>query len=223
VKIRPHYIFLFLLLAFSASAQDFPSPKGYVNDFAGVVDAESARRIEVLARELQQKTGVQIALVTVKDLNGGNIDDFAVRLFEAWGIGQKGKDNGLLLVNATEDRRIRFEVGYGLEGILPDGRVGQILDAYVIPRLLENQYGPAYLAGLTAAAQFIARDAGVTLEGVSDPEPARRGQPQPPAGISAGFIIFLLILFLLFGRRGGCLWALPWIMMSGGGRRGGST
>ncbi len=203
----------------SHALPNIPPPRGYVNDFAGVVDADAARRIEALARDLELRTGAQLALVTLPSLEGGDVQDTANRLFEAWGIGQKGKDNGVLLLDAIAERRVWIEVGYGLEGILPDGKVGAILDQYVIPRLSQGNRGEGYLAGLSVLAQIIAADAGVELDSAARAT-APRAQAPRGAGNLLGVLIALAVMFLLMSRRGGgCLWALPWIMMSGGGGR----
>jgi uncharacterized protein len=201
--------------------EKYPKPTGYVNDFAGVVEPEYARRIEALGQELAEKTGAQLVLVTVKNLNGNDVQDFANRLFKAWGIGQKGKDNGLLMVDAMEDRRVWIEVGYGLEGLLPDGKVGSILDQYVVPELRAGNRGAAYYGGLAAAADVIAADAGVTLGG-ERPAPVRsRGSRSDyDLGDILRLLPLLLIFLFIFGRRGGggCLW--PMIFMGMGGGRG---
>lgn len=218
-------ITLFLLpLALWAQPQPekYPKPTGYVNDFAGVVDYQSARQIDALCRELEDKTGAQMALVTVKNLGGNDIKDFANRLFSAWGLGQKGKDNGLLMVDAVEDRQIWIEVGYGLEGILPDGKVGAILDQYVVPEIKAGNRGAGYYAGLRAAADVVAQDAGVTLSGES---PAPRVRRVPHADRGVGNLIGLLVLFfiitMIFGRRGGgCFWPMIFMGGWGAGRRG---
>jgi uncharacterized protein len=216
---------ILLLVSFSAAAQTkFPESQGFVNDFAGVVDATSAQRLTALCTELQQKTGAEMALVTLTSLDGGDVQDTANRLFEAWGIGRKEKNNGLLMLDAIEDRRIWIEVGYGLEGILPDGRVGSILDQYVIPYLKSGERGTGYLSGLSVAAQIIAADAGVTLDGTYA-QPARRSsRGQNPGGFIP--IVILLILFMILARRrrgSGIGGGWPWLFMGGPGGFGGGS
>ncbi len=105
--------------------------QGLVNDFAGVIGGE-ASSIETLLRELEQKTGAQIAVVTLSSLEGGEISDFSNRLFERWGIGQVGEDNGALLLAAIEDRRVWIEVGFGLEPIIPDAMAGRIIASMTV-------------------------------------------------------------------------------------------
>ena len=117
------------------SAQTFPEPIGYVNDFARIIPSSDAQRMADLISELREKTGAEIAVVTMPDIGGEDYTEYANRLYEAWGLGQKGEDNGVLIFLTLQERKIRIEVGYGLEGILPDGKVGGILDEYVVPYL----------------------------------------------------------------------------------------
>ena len=220
MRFRITYLILsFLLLNLPIQAQQkIPQPRGSVNDFAGVIDAGTVQRIEALALELQQKTGAQIALVTLNSLDGGDVQDTANRLFEAWGIGQKGKDNGILFLDAIEERRIWIEVGYGLEGILPDGKVGAIRDEYIIPYLSRGDRSNGYWGGMAALASVIAADAGVELTGVPEVSPPRKSS-RTARGIG-GFIpiLFFIFLMIVMGRRGvGGLWILPWFFLGGGG------
>lgn len=219
MQLRTIYILFILLASLPAQAQQkLPQPRGYVNDFAGVIDAGTAQRIEALALELQQKTGAQIALVTLKSLDGGDVQDTANRLFEAWGIGQKGKDNGLLFLDAIEERRIWIEVGYGLEGILPDGKVGGIRDQYIIPYLSQGDRPNGYWNGMVALASVIAADAGVELTGVPQVSPPRQSS-RTARGIGGIIpILVFIILMILMGRRGGRgLWIFPFLFLGGGG------
>ena len=119
---------ILILLSLNVVAQQFPQPKGYVNDFANVIPPSQEQQINRICLELKQKTGAQIADVTIQTLGDNYIEDYAVRLFEKWGIGEKGKDNGVLVLNAIRERKIRIEVGYGIEGIIPDGKAGRIRD-----------------------------------------------------------------------------------------------
>jgi len=216
-------IFLLLLLALPArAAEDFPQPRGYVNDFAGVLDDATSRRIEALCLELEQKTGAQMALVTLKSLEGGDERDIANRLFEAWGIGQKGEDNGILFLDAIEERRIWIEVGYGLEGILPDGKIGEIRDRYVVPYHTKGDKASGYWGGMAALALVIAADADVTLSGVPTPPPVGRTS-RSTRGVGGIIIplLFFFFLMMLMGRRRGGFWLLPLILLGGGRGFGG--
>lgn len=127
-------------------------PDGFVNDFAGVVPAQQREALEQRVRLLQQKTGAELALVTVPSLEGGEIDDFTQKLFHRWGVGQKGRNNGAMLLVAIGDRRMRIEVGYGLEPILPDALAGRIINEDLRPLFRENRYAD----GLGRAVERIA-------------------------------------------------------------------
>jgi uncharacterized protein len=192
-------------------------PTGHVNDFAGVMSAGDRSATERLLTELEQKTGAQIAVVTLKSLDGGQIADFSTQLFERWGIGRKGKDNGILLLGATEERRgnrLRIEVGYGLEGVIPDAAAGRILDTYVLPGWNQGRYGTALATGAAAIAQRIATDHGVALSGV--PETIRRTSSE--RGAPWLNLILLLICIPVIIRHP---WILLFLLSSGGGSRGG--
>jgi uncharacterized protein len=204
------------LLCTNVFSQDFPEPRGYLNDFAQVVEAGAAAQIEALGRELEDKTGAQLAVVTIKSLGDEDDFDYAHRLFEKWGIGKKGKDNGVLLFLALGERkRVRIVTGYGIEGIMPDITAGRILDNYVIPKLRQRDYSGGLLAGTQAIAGLIAADAGVQITGTVRPNLARRSSRQE--GFSAGWLIILFILFIILSRSG-LLWPLLFSGGLGGGR-----
>ncbi len=184
-----------------------------VNDFAGVIGPD-ANAIETLLRELEQKTGAQVAVVTLSSLDGGEISDFSNRLFERWGIGQAGEDNGALLLAAIEDRQVWIEVGYGLEPIIPDAMAGRILDESVLPAFRQEQYAAGLAAGAATLALLIANNAGVELSGTIAAR-APVAQTRNPLG---GLLRFIVLLFLLpFIIRH------PWLalMLLSSGRMGG--
>jgi uncharacterized protein len=209
-----------LLLTFPAGSAAI-SPEqlqysGYVNDYARVIDAESARRLEALCGEVDRKTGAQIAIVTIESLEGESIEDFTNRLASRWGVGHKGDNRGLMILLAIGDRQSRIEVGYGLEPILPDGRVGSIQREWR-PLLRSGDYGGALLQATSQIAEIIARDRGVQL----DFQLPRRAQPrrEESEGPSwLGILVFLIFLLLVGG--GG---VLPWLfwLLSGSPRRRG--
>jgi uncharacterized protein len=172
------------------------SPQGYVNDFAGVIDAESHQKITALAEELDQKADAQLAVVTIHTLEGDTAQDFANRLFEKWGVGPKGKDRGVMVLLAIDDHKYWTEVGYGLEPILPDGKVGGF-GRQMLELLRQNQYGAALSQISFQIASTIAQDRGVTLnqQVPAAPAPTTESPGSPFDGLSA----FLLVLLLLFG------------------------
>ena len=156
--------FSYILLVNQAAvhAQALPKPSRYVSDFARVIDPSSLQRIERLCQELENKTGAQLAVVTIDSLKGEPIEDFAVKLFEQWGIGKKDKSNGLLLLIAVQDRKSKIEVGYGLEPVITDGISGEILRS-LRPYFRANQYGEGLYSGAFALASRVAENAGVRL------------------------------------------------------------
>ena len=127
-------------------------PTGDVNDFAGVLSAGEREALEQRCRELRERAGSQLVVVVLRSLQGGQIDDFAVKLFKQWGVGQEGKSNGVLLLVAIDDRKARVEVGYGLEPVLPDALAGRVLQEQLFPAFKQQKYA----AGLTAAVNRIA-------------------------------------------------------------------
>lgn len=134
-----------------------PAPSGYVNDFAGALDRSQAAQLEQICRQIDRQTGVQVALVIVADLAAEPITEVRNRLFEAWGVG-RADDRGLLVLHALEERRIEVETGYGLEGVLPDARVGAILDEAVMPHFKAGDFYSGYRDGLLAFGNFLMED-----------------------------------------------------------------
>ncbi len=194
------------------------NPTGYVNDFAGVFTPEQRQDLEQYLTELERKTTSQVSVVTVPSLEGSEISDFANRLFERWGIGRKGKDNGALLVAAIQDRKVWIEVGYGLEPIIPDAKAGRILDQYVIPSFKQENYGAGLSQGARAIGGIVAGETGAELD-----QPPTSGPPQPGGASQSigclGYII-IAILILVFIRHPFLFLFLLQILGGGGGGRG---
>jgi len=195
-----------LAAAFSAAAIDISKlkPQGYVSDFAGVVDARSKGELERYATLVKGRTGAEIAIVTVPTLDGDPIEDVANKLFQQWGIGVKGKDEGVLLLLAINDRRSRLEIGYGLEPILPDGMAGDVL-RQMRPALRESQYGDALIAAEAFIGGRIAQAKGVQLDGAPQPRVQRDEDGGiPPIVIIIGIIVIIIFLNSLSSSgRGG--------------------
>lgn len=217
-------LFVFVLVSFLtvASAQverPFPKPRGPVNDFANVIPPDYQEKMNAIATELYEKTGTAVVVVTMPDIGGAEYNDYVNRLYSAWGIGKKGEDKGVLIFVTVKERKMRIETGYGVEGILPDGLVGEIRDRYMIPYLKEDKYGEALLNGTLAVADVIAEHAGVKLTG----QMPERAPSKRQSGI--GFLpLFLIIIFLMFSfrrRRGSWIFFLPFLFGGGGGYRGG--
>jgi uncharacterized protein len=216
---------LFLALAANAvfAAEKYPSPRdAAVNDFANVIDQENAAKMEALAREVLAKTGTAVVVATVPSI-GENEDYnmYANGLYKAWGIGKKGEDKGVLIFLTVKERKIRIETGYGVEGILPDGLVGEILDKYVLPFLKEGNYGKGLYNAMYACSAYIAKDAHVQLG--DSPMPYRATVRPGKRNISVfEIVLFLIAAALLLGTRTGRS-MLPWLLLIflSGGRGGG--
>jgi uncharacterized protein len=140
---------LLLLASFSLGA-DIPFLTGRVTDNADILSKETRRTITESLKAHEQKTGNQIAVLTIRSLEGESIEEYAVAVFNAWKLGQKGKDNGILVVVAPNDRRMRIEVGYGLEGILPVGLAGSIIRTIMTPQFKTANYNGGIQAGIQA-------------------------------------------------------------------------
>jgi uncharacterized protein len=212
---------LFLIQAAPARGE-FPKPVGAVNDFAHIIGPEEARQIDALSREVLEKTGASVVVATVASLEGNEVADYVNRLYQAWGIGKQGEDRGVLIFLALKERKIRIETGYGVEGILPDGRVGEILDRRVVPLLRTGDYGKGLLNAALAVSEVIARDAGVTLTGSPAPAPPPGARHRKGIDALTLLVLFLILIPLLGTRQGRAM--LPWILlllMSGSGGRGG--
>ena len=204
-------------------APNFPAPRGFVTDAAGVIPDEVARRIRARLEELRTKTGTEVAVVTASSIAPLTVEEYATELFARWGIGQKEKDNGVLLLLALKERKIRIETGYGIEPILPDGKVGAIIRGVMLPRFKQGALADGLMAGAEAVAQIVAQAEGVILSGSRDvtPAPGR----QLPLGV-VGLLILGGFLALFFGfpiapwvgrsRRRRLFWAGPPIAWGGG-------
>ncbi len=213
-------IMMLFMIMFNLNGQDFPKPVGFVNDFANVIPTTEERQISRICRELKEKTGAEIAVVTIKTLDGNYIEDYAVRLFKKWGIGQKGKDNGVLILNAIQEREIRIEIGYGVEGIIPDAKARQIRDQYLIPYLRQGDFGKGHLYTATAIANAIAKEYGTALSG--DVNAPKQTPVRKKSGKASKFVSMLFFLFLIIVTRGRILpWLLLGSMLGGGRGRGG--
>ncbi len=217
-------LFAFAALARAESPDKLPKPTSYVSDFAGVIDPASRENIEDLAWQVYSRAHATIEVVTVNSLDGEDIDSWTTALEDNWKVGPKSSDKGILMVFAIQDHKDRIEVGYGLEGILPDGMVGDIRRG-MSPLLEQGQYGPAIQSGVQQVADVIAADAKITLTPPQQmPAPAddyRHAQHHTDwLGILL-FIVFLLLMLRGGGGGRGWLWFLLGSMMGGGFGGGG--
>ncbi len=225
-----------LALAGTAGAQDVPAqPPAHVVDLANVVDRASEQRLNLLLDSLEQRTSAQMIVLTVPDTGGLAIEDFGIRVAEKWKLGDKDRDNGVLITLAVRDRKVRTDVGYGLEGTLTDSVTARIARERMAPHFRAGQYGRGLEQGVREMVRLVSSAAGVTL-------PSERAQPGSPPGAGprgrrvARPIAVLLVVALLLGGlrgRGRRRWGrrrynsggvLPWLILGqvlGGGRRHG--
>ena len=216
--------------ALAERVEDLPNPTDYVSDFAHVLSPEAIARLDHICAQIDHtQANAQIAVVTVKSLDGVDSADFANALEDKWKMGKKGVDRQVLLLLAVGDHKRRIEVGYGLEGILPDGKVGDI-GREMVPGLRANDYDGAVTLAVGEVARVIAADAKVTLDdqpSATPPPPARQKMPLGKLIVLIVLVIFFggffLLRFLfslgLFGGFGGWGGGGPWI--GGGGFGGG--
>lgn len=147
-------VILFLATAVFA-ATSFPSPSGFINDFAGILTSQDKTDLIQVSQALKKATGAELAVAIVDSVESLSPKEYAVKLFEKWGIGEKGKDNGVLVLLAMKERRIEIEVGYGLEGVLNDALAGKILDNYAVPYFKQGEMATGVLETAKAISQVV--------------------------------------------------------------------
>lgn len=232
---KKYLIFLLLLMQsfFAVLADAAPEipPKPsvasgiYVQDYAGVMQAADKQKILSIGQDLDNKTTAQVAVLTVKTLENMPIEDYALQVLRTWGVGNREKNNGVLIVVATEDRQSRIEVGYGLEGTLPDGLTGRIQDNYMLPYFRKGDYSSGILQGYAATAATIAKAENVQLNGVRYSGGAKQGTGDSRSLgltdilLAIGVVVLLIIDNLFLG--GVITQMLLFAFLRGGGRGGG--
>ena len=198
-RLAASVVLLLCLLAGTAGAQALPDLTAPVNDFANVIDQAAASALDQRIRALQSTTGDAVVVATVQTFAPfGSIEEYAARLFEKAAIGEKDKHNGVLIVLAVSERRVRIEVGYGLEEFLPDGLTGDIIRQAMLPEFRQGGYGAGLLAGGTSVIQRIADRRGVTLQGV--PQRAAPRAERHSRSIFMTILMFLFIFFVVMGK-----------------------
>ncbi len=193
-------VFISICLLSTAVAEvKLPSPSGFVNDYAGVLSAQQKQELDSVVAVLKKKTGAELAVAIVKSVAPLDSKLYAVKLFEKWGIGEKGKDNGVLLLLAMEEKRVEIEVGYGLEGVLTDAVAGRILDTYAVPNFKQGKFGVGVVETAKAIGKVIAGEE-VPLAAV----PAGGGKETSP------FFLVVIIAVIILGailRKPGSIFA----------------
>ena len=200
------WLALWLVSASLQAEPAFPALTGRVVDTAGLLDAASTQQLDSMLKAHEQATGDQLVVVTVPDLGGDSIEDYGYRLGRHWGIGQKGKDNGALLIVAQQERRLRIEVGYGLEDRLTDAQSSVIINSVITPAFRKGAFADGIVAGVSAMLQVLGGDP------LAEPQRAtggRSGHESVPWG--AGMVILLIVFVLVVQGLGS----------GGGSRRGG--
>ncbi len=194
-------------------------PQGYVNDYANVIPASQRVALERYCAAVEKATGAQMALVTIPTLEGEPVEDVANSLYRRWGIGKKGKDEGLLLLLVVGDKRSRLEVGYGLEPILPDGSAGTVLRE-MRPALREGAYGDALIAASHYLGTRIAQSKNVAVDDEVTPQPVQRRKKEGAVPLWLMIVGGIFVLYLLGSGNLGAAWMLGSIF-SGRSDRGG--
>jgi uncharacterized protein len=248
--LKPLLVFIAILicadLSFALAQQKkFPAYTGHVNDFANILDQQTKQKLELWLSNFEQMTGTQIAVVMVTSLEGRPLEDYTNELYRDWGIGAKTgehKDKGALLLVALEDRKTRLEVGYGLEGDLPDGLAGEIIRR-MRSDLQQGQYSKAMTTGVRTLLDTLAEKWNVNIAGIEDRRYAYHAPAQGGWGgmglfcVLIGIVLFFLMIAAISkaNRRGGgkgggsrpgasdMWWLFPIIFNSGGGSFGGGS
>ena len=205
------YFLLFTFVLVAPLLAQLPDPQGPITDLAGVIDAGAKSAIETRIQQVRDKTTAEIAVATVPSLDGTSVEDYANRLFKQWGIGKKGKDNGVLVLVAPTEHKIRIEVGYGLEGVLPDGLSGEIIRANALPAFRNGDYSGGTQATVGRIAEIV--EANHTLTPAEREELATRAEGRPPAYLMTPFFGLFLALggFALgLGIRTRAIFPLIW-------------
>ena len=192
--LRPLFLTAALLLSVIplAWSLDVPTLRGRVNDYANVLQSSQAQALETQLAQLERDTGHQVAVLTIPTLDGEDIEGFSIRVAENWKIGKKGNDNGAIFVVAVKDRRLRLEVGYGLEGVLPDAIAKRITADYIVPHFRQQDYAGGIVAGINAVDKVLR----------SEPLPEAARQKTQNRGSNRNSPIMIAITFAILGLMG---------------------
>ena len=205
-KLKKGLFFAFFLVFFAnAFALDVPALKGRVNDYANVISKNDEKELTEYLASLDEQTGIQIAVLTIPSLKGEDIAAFGVKVAENWKLGQAGEDNGALLLVAMDERELRIEVGYGLEGLLTDAKCGLIIRNVIIPEFKDGDYSGGIKKGVMNIAGIACGDNEIVDKKVLNEEEESSG---------AGFvfmIIWMIFIFVIITSKGGIF---KWIFLS---------
>ncbi|MGZ3614954.1 MAG: TPM domain-containing protein [Thermodesulfobacteriota bacterium] len=190
-KIFPFFILLLCCLPIVAHSLDVPRLQGYVNDYAGMISPSAKSKIEQGLKAFEQSDSTQLVILTIPSLEGENIEEFSIKVAEAWKIGQQQKDNGILLIVSKQERKIRIEVGRGLEGRLTDLMAGRIIDQVIKPRFKQGDFDAGFVAGASALISATRGEFKV------EQRPIQRKQKGFPPFLT--FLLFLGVFVLILG------------------------
>ncbi|HSA07690.1 MAG TPA: TPM domain-containing protein [Candidatus Gastranaerophilales bacterium] len=195
-------IFVFILVTPVFAGFKIPQAVGYVNDFANVIADTEEAKLNSIILELKQKTQAEVVVVTLGSLEGYPVEDVSLEIGRQWKVGQKGKDNGVIILVAPNDREMRIETGYGVEGAIPDAKAGRIRDEYMIPNFKTGNYGMGILLGAAAIVDAIAVDSGVTISGNYNYQSYRANNVNRSSTQSNPlFNFFFIAIFLFFAIK----------------------
>lgn len=182
------------LLTITVAAAVIPKPKDnfFVNDFADVISAADEQKMQAQGEELYKKCGAQVVVATVKTLDGSDIESYSLEMARSWKIGSDENDDGILLLLAVEERKVRIEVGYGLEGALPDSKTGRILDTYGIEHFKKDDFS----TGLTAVYNSLANE--VCIEKGIEPDENYKGVSEDNTTVSDNIVMLIILSFIVF-------------------------
>ena len=218
------FVLLFIAAAAVGHAREVPAlPAAPVVDLAGIIDNATEAKLNRYLKELETKTGAQMAILTIDSLQGQAIEEFSITVaHDKWKLGQQGQDNGVLMVVALNDKKYRIEIGYGLEALLPDSLVGGIGRQYLVPYFKTGNYSKGIYAAAVVMANEIAADAGVQITGLPEvkrthPEKLNK-KPSSTIGKIFSFIVFLIMIVIFI--KNPRLFLAYLFMSSMGGRRG---
>lgn len=190
-------------------------PSAWVNDYAGIMDEAGKQKTEALINLVQAQSGAEITVVTLSSLEGNDLNDFTNTLFEQWGVGKKGKDNGIMLLVAFNERQVRIETGYGLEGAIPDSRAGTIIRETIAPAFRQNDYSGGIYAAVYQLAAIAAAEAGVELNVQAPTAYSSQGTTrQLTKGEKILMVIFMIIMIPVIIKNP---WILLYLLSSGRG------
>ncbi|MBP6031668.1 MAG: TPM domain-containing protein [Sphingobium sp.] len=218
-----------LFLPGAAEAQQFPALSGRVVDAANLLSPAQEISLEAKLTRLEQQSQRQLVVVTIADLGGYDIADYGFRLGDHWGIGDKGRDDGALLIIAPQERKVRIEVGYGLEGVLTDALSGRIIRNSIVPHFKQGDYPGGIMAGTDELVRILMLPPEEAKKLAAQAAQEQQGGEDKGQVLVAIFLIFMFIILpmLLRGRAGRAYrnGALPVILwgpgIGGGGSSGG--